>query len=405
MADVINIDGLSADEVFQTIRDRGVPDVDAKLLVSNWIYQHYLVLHRTFSYVTEFADDVPACVPEPFARTFEHRDWVDGEDVVQAAPSANDEGFNGRFHRIEDDLDAVGAKVATLTRCMAEMRESLRHLLDEISAELNRINSDIGTVKRPPVWQPPVFPGTVMGSASAGVGAQNANIRLPLQVLAGQLPSGSWGDPMLNYLGSTVYQDKAVSLFNTSQGIMIMPAVDVSTPAIVDTRVGSAGAVSRATVENDDLNRATRQPFAKKEILERFGSLQLANGQTLQQALAVLPADTRYENLQLMLTDLAARTAGVLQSTTGLAKQLAATMNAPAGATGLDSVDISGLRELPPRATAALRRAGIGTIGQLASTSAAEVNRTLVAADAGLTPGEVVSVHGMAQTLAHMSIE
>jgi hypothetical protein len=400
MAEVIQINGLSANEVYETIRDRGVPDVDAKLLVSNWIYQNYLVLHRTFSYVTEFPASVPACVPEPFARTFVHRDWVDGEDLVQAAGSANDDGFNGRFHRIETDLDALGAKVATLTQCMAAMRESLRNLLDEISAELNRVNSDLGSVKRPPVWRPPVFAGV-----SAGTAAQIPNLQFQTQAFAAQLPPGTLGDPMLSYLGSTVYQDKAVSMFNTSQGIMIMPAVDVSTPAMLDTRVGTAGAVSRATVENDDLNRATSQPFSKTDLVSRFGGLNLSNGQTLQQALAVLPADARYENLQLMIADLSTRTAGALQSTTGLAKQLAATMNAPAGATGFDTVDISGLKELPPTATSALRRAGIGTVGQLASAPAALLKRTLDAAGADLSSGEIMAIHGTAQTLSRMSIE
>ena len=400
MAEVISINGLSANEVYETIRNRGVPDVDAKLLVSNWIYQNYLVLHRTFNYVTDFPASVPACVPEPFARTFVHRDWVDGEDLVQAAGSANDDGFNGRFHQIETDLDALGAKVAKVTTCLAEMRESLRHALDEISAELNRINSDLGSVKRPPVWKPPIFAGVTAGAA-----AQMPNMQFSTHAFAAQLPPGTLEDPMLSYLGSTVYQDRAVSMFNTSQGIMIMPAVDVSTPTVLDSRIGTAGAVSRAAVENVDLDRATSQPFGKPDLLSRFGSISLSNGQTLQQALAVLPADSRYENLQLMLADLSARTAGALQSTTGLAKQLAATMNAPAGATQFESVDISGLQELPPQAMAALRRAGIGTIGSLATTPVAVLRRTLDAGGADLTPGEIVAIHGTAQTLANMTID
>lgn len=47
----------------------------------------------------------------PFERTCIHRDWVDGEDIVQAGSSPNDEGFNARFHKIEADLDALGGYV------------------------------------------------------------------------------------------------------------------------------------------------------------------------------------------------------------------------------------------------------------------------------------------------------
>src|SRR5436190_20754770 len=100
MADAIDIHGITADEVFKTIRDSGISDVDAKLLVSNWIFQNYLTLHRTFTYVTQFPASAPECVPEPFKRTFAHRDWVDGEDLVQAATSPHDDGFNVRVHQI-----------------------------------------------------------------------------------------------------------------------------------------------------------------------------------------------------------------------------------------------------------------------------------------------------------------
>jgi hypothetical protein len=402
MAETININGLTADEVYQTIKSAGVSEVDAKLLVSNWIFQNYLTLHRTFSYVTEFSADKPECVPAAFQRTFVHRDWVDGEDLVQATNSANDDGFNTRFHHIEADLDALGKQLATLVGCLADMRHSLRQLLDEIAAELNRIDSDLGALKGPPVWRPPVV-GVIGGLQTAGGASQLTDVRFATQAVAGQQPPGSWADPMLHYLGSTIYQDKAVSLFNTSQGVMIMPAVDVSTPSMVDTRVGTAGAVWRATVDNADLKAATQGAVSKPDLVSRFGEVTLANGQTLKQALAVLPADAHYDSVQAMMTDLCARTAGALQSTTGLTKQLAATLNAPADATTLSSVDISGLRELAPAAAADLRKAGIGTIGQLATTPAPSLNKVLQAA--GVSPAEVAAIQGTAQTLANMTVD
>ena len=65
MADRIDIHGISTDEVFKTIRDKGISDVDAKLLVSNWIYQNYLTLYRTFAYATSFPASAATCVPPP----------------------------------------------------------------------------------------------------------------------------------------------------------------------------------------------------------------------------------------------------------------------------------------------------------------------------------------------------
>jgi hypothetical protein len=44
-----------------------------------------------------------------YARDFAHRDWIDNEDVVQAE---GENGFNLRFHGVEDELDKVGAAFA-----------------------------------------------------------------------------------------------------------------------------------------------------------------------------------------------------------------------------------------------------------------------------------------------------
>src|SRR5260221_6451338 len=125
MADTLNIAGVSAEQVYQTVRAHGIADADAKLLVSNWIYQNYLTLARTFAYATPFPAAEPNCVPPPFVRSFAHKDWLDGEDLVQAGESANDEGMNKSFHHIEADLDTLAGHVARVATCMADMRAEL----------------------------------------------------------------------------------------------------------------------------------------------------------------------------------------------------------------------------------------------------------------------------------------
>lgn len=40
-----------------------------------------------------------------YSRTFQHEDWIDNEDVVQAG---GEKGFNKKFHEIEDELDQIG---------------------------------------------------------------------------------------------------------------------------------------------------------------------------------------------------------------------------------------------------------------------------------------------------------
>jgi hypothetical protein len=409
MAETLSINGISAQQVYETVKTAGISDADAKILVSNWIYQHYVTLSRSFSYATSFPAAVPACEPTPFARTFVHKDWVDGEDLVQAGQSANDDGFNVRLHQIEHDLDALGAKIATVVECMADMRESLRKMFDEIAAELNRLDNDVaGTVKGPTVV------GPSLGGILAGTGGYTINPNIHYNVNpdptysyqhTGPMPPGVEGDPVFNYLGTTIYQERAVSLFNTSQGIMILPAVDVSTPATVDRRVSSAGAVARAFHENSALQRTIRQGVDRDTLVERFGNLMLSNGQTMRDALSVLPVGAHYENANMLLSDLSGRMAGALQSTTGLARQIAATVGAPAGATTIAAADVSGMQELPPEATSQLRRAGISTIGQFASMDVGKVTSVLRKSGTALTDGEIAAIHGTARTLSHMQIQ
>lgn len=66
-----------------------------------------------------------------FTRGFQHEDWVDNVDRVQAA---GDNGFNQRFHGIEADLDEIGLIVDLISRALdslsaapaaLELRESV----------------------------------------------------------------------------------------------------------------------------------------------------------------------------------------------------------------------------------------------------------------------------------------
>jgi hypothetical protein len=50
-----------------------------------------------------------------FTRGFKHVDWVDNEDVVQAA---GDQGFNTRFHDIEADFDKVSEALALVKQSL-----------------------------------------------------------------------------------------------------------------------------------------------------------------------------------------------------------------------------------------------------------------------------------------------
>jgi hypothetical protein len=50
-----------------------------------------------------------------FTRSFTHADWVDNVDRVEAA---GDNGFNGRFHSLEADLDTIGTTFGSVQNAL-----------------------------------------------------------------------------------------------------------------------------------------------------------------------------------------------------------------------------------------------------------------------------------------------
>jgi hypothetical protein len=83
----------------------------------------------------------PAVVPgdqSTFTRTFEHRDWVDGQDVVQAGTTPDELGMNARLNALERDLDAVKTNLVQAYKLIADLRLALAAALGQIQSELNK---------------------------------------------------------------------------------------------------------------------------------------------------------------------------------------------------------------------------------------------------------------------------
>jgi hypothetical protein len=47
-----------------------------------------------------------------YSRTFQHVDWIDNEDVIQAGGK---KGFNQKFHDLEEELDKISAVVGAIS--------------------------------------------------------------------------------------------------------------------------------------------------------------------------------------------------------------------------------------------------------------------------------------------------
>lgn len=55
-----------------------------------------------------------------YSRTFQHVDWIDNEDVVQAG---GEKGFNQKFHDLEAELDRISAVVSAIKGALSSVQE------------------------------------------------------------------------------------------------------------------------------------------------------------------------------------------------------------------------------------------------------------------------------------------
>jgi hypothetical protein len=108
-----------------------------------------------FDYETPFDREDPQAVVT-FQRSFTHTDWVDGVSTIQAESNGAEDGFNLRFHRLEQDLEGLGKDTSVSLASLATARAALHDLLSEIKAELQRLDRPHGdgweTVSPPAGW-------------------------------------------------------------------------------------------------------------------------------------------------------------------------------------------------------------------------------------------------------------
>ena len=346
----LELEGKSPSAVYAELVEGGIRPNDAAVLVGSWIFENFGKAKRTFNYSEAFAETDANCAVQ-FNRSLQHQDWVDGESVVQAQQTPGEEGFNLRFHQIENDLDAIRGDLTRAFTCMAGMRASVNHLLSEIRTEINRINNDVFQCCNAAPPTGPTFPGNFP----------------PLL-------------EMPNFLGVTKFGEKNVSLWRTDRGIFILPTVETIGPEVIgDDRVTRPGIAARLIAENPAINESFPQAFAKKELIRKFGTVATAEGRQLQDLLRILPEDARYPSLDAMINDLADREAAALRTTTGVEPAVAAVFGLETPKETVATASLERFATIPAAARAALLRRGVDTVQALAQTEPKKIAEILQA--------------------------
>ncbi|WP_322762450.1 hypothetical protein [Frankia sp. Cr2] len=375
MPQEISYDGTTVGQLYQTFTKAGIDPSDASLLVASWIFENVGTAKHVFNYVELFPAVAPGCQPPSFARTFAHTDWVDGEDAVQAGQTTGELGFNERFHRIEHDLDALGTGVAQAFACMTAMRASLRKLLDEVRVELNRLHTN------------------AHDNAALDRGILQVD-KIPNYV--GALDFGK-------YMGTTMFLDKKVSVWETKQGTIVLPALEtVGVDVVAGTKLKGSAQVSRYLAERPDVRQRFPQEVRVDDFVRTFGDDELADGRTVRDVLKVLPAGSGFRSIGDMVVEIGEREAVIVRTTMGAPEAVSAALGIDTAIQSVGDADVAKLVAVPTKARQALSRAGINSVGELAKASPEKVLSIMKENQINAGAGDAAEWTAYAQTLTKL---
>jgi hypothetical protein len=358
----LDLDGMTPNVVFEKLLDRGISRSDAAVLIGGWIFNNFGKAKRVFNYAEPFPAVQPACTGA-FQRSFQHADWVDGESLVQAEQSVGEEGFNARFHRIEADLDALGTDVSKAFACLAEMRASLRKLLDEVRAELNRLNNDVHEC-----CHRTTRPGVIVD------------------------PFPNFGGLIQNtqFVGTSVLNGKTVSIWQTNQGMMMLPGVStIGIDVLADFRVTTVGQLARMFAETKAIQDAFPGPqVSKRELVQRFGAERAGDGRTLRELVAILPDAAVFGSLDQMVDAVAEREAAVLRTTGASRAAVADAFGLQTEVETVAKASVDRFQTIPSRVREVLIRKGVDTMEKLGKVSANQMIEMTKAEGIDVSRGE-----------------
>jgi hypothetical protein len=371
----------TAEQIFEQLTQAGVSRFEAQIVVANWILGNAGIVPRLFEFKTPFGATAPDCAGQ-FAQSFFHKPWSDGNNVVQAEQTPGEEGFNLRFQRIEADLDSLGRDVAQAFVCINAMRASLRALLDELQAEINLIHQRAASGPRGGggIFIDPANAGNVIGGGGGVFGGGN--------VIGG------------NFLGTTKFFGKDVHVFETSGGRVMLPAVEGLTITPFDNpRVRRAQVIGEfVTTPEVQQAFATGAGMAKSVFVDRFGTTVLSNGETVRDALEIVPGELSLPSPQGVLDQLAVREGAAIR-TSGLERDSIAATFRLTGSARVADAPLDRMELVPPAARAALVRLGVPTVAEFVKRDPAEMTRALQGQGVDVRVADVAGWRGAGRAL------
>jgi hypothetical protein len=352
---------------------QGVKSADIGLYLGEYLVAATGKGQRTFNYSTDFPAEDAACIVG-FEPQFQHQDWVDGEDVVQAGETPTEAGFNRRFHSIEGDFAAIQQDLARGFQCLAEMRAGLQALLEEVRLELNRLNRDVADLQDK--GTKPTFP-------------------VSPDILT---------DPGRKLLGVSQFANKDYLVYGVGDKYEMLPLVkDVALPPsniLQDPRIANPSMMGKLIEDTPELKGLFNEQggVSPDDIKNHFGDVVLENGLTVNDALRILPPGEKYTSPELMLDRMADLNAAAIRATESPDTIL---NGLGAGTSDIGTVSLQHISN-DAELTNSLSGIGISTVEDLQGANIADISAHLAATGANVSSGELQKIVTTGNILAKL---
>jgi hypothetical protein len=360
---------------FDELRDKlvkaGLPQREAIGIAGTYVLTVAGFRQRVFAYSKDLAPTAPQC-QSVFDPRFQHQPWTDGEDVVQAGETpGGDMGFNRRFSNIELDLKDLARGLKDIYACLATLRSEVSTLLGELRTEINWINGDIHRM------------------GQGGVVLEPVPTKFP--PLTG-----------IKYLGTGLVLGKDVQIWDTVQGPVMIPLLTSVAAVEVDNRVKRVSLLGSLIQANTELKRKLdAAPLTKEELIQSHGDV-ITAGVPLRDLVAILPAGQQITNSANLVELVAEREALALRTGPGTEFALANAFGADEKIDTVSTVAVEKFTSVPVDARAALKAAGIDTMGKLAAAEDRALAAALKKAGVPATASESAGWRAAAKTLVSL---
>ena len=168
-------------------------------------------------------------------------------------------------------------------------------------------------------------------------------------------------------------------------------------------RVKRASSFARFVEEDATFRPAFTGPAVTKErVLEQFGNRPIGEELFLRDALAILPAGSRFNSVDAMVDAIAEREAAALRTSGEDVAAISSALGVGQEVTNVAEAPVTRLEGMPQAARAALVSAGFDTVDKLSRATPAELATRLQAAGVRASTAEAAEWTASARTLVRI---